>query len=415
MGGGAMTQALRITVVTSHLPHVATSGGRRRELELVERIASQHHVEMICVTKTFDEDRRFSRRLRSRCRGIRLVPTDIQSPEVPPVGGSARPWHVARHESAAAAAEIAHGLRWHRPDIVHVEGYYLMQHLPGGWPGPILLGTQNVEYALLLQQAELTVDRMRRKLLLEQVLRTRSTEREAWRRAGAVVAVSPEDRLRMLTDESNLDVHVVGNGADHEPTLPRGVGPEAVAVGVAGPPLIVYVANFDYWPSRDGAEWFLDEILPRLRSRSEEFDVAFVGNMSSRALAERARAVGVRVVGLVPSLDELYRSAHVVVCPIRVGGGVKVKVLEALRAGAAIITTNVGAEGLAPAQREVLEIADDPADFADSVIALVSLPRQRRGSGGPLPTWDGAAQELERCYRVVIDRAGPLRSNASEC
>ncbi|MEV6392682.1 glycosyltransferase [Nocardia xishanensis] len=413
MADGAMKEALRITVVTSHLPHVATSGGRRRELELMERIADQHHVEMICVTKTFDEDRELAKRLRSRCHGIRLVPTDIQAPEAPPIGGDTRPWHVARHASASAPAEIARGLRRHRPDVVHVEGYYLMQHLPGGWPGPILLGTQNVEHALLRQRAELTIDRSRRKLLLEQVLRTRSLEREAWRRAESVVAVSPEDRLRMLTDEANLDVHVVGNGADHEPTLPRGVGTEAAPVSTTGPPLIAYVANFDYWPSRDGAEWFLDEILPRLRSGTTDFDVAFVGNMSSRTLADRAGAAGVRVVGLVPSLDALYRSAHVVVCPIRVGGGVKVKVLEALRAGAAIITTSVGAEGLASAQREVLNIADDPADFADAVEALVSVPRQQRGSGGPLPTWGAAAQELERCYRVMIDRAGASRPSTS--
>jgi glycosyltransferase involved in cell wall biosynthesis len=115
------------------------------------------------------------------------------------------------------------------------------------------------------------------------------------------------------------------------------------------------------------------------------------------------------VTGRVPAVQPYLDDAHVMLAPLRIGGGVKVKVLEALRRGKAIVTTPVGAQGFGERSPESMRLAADPASFAAAVVELLTSRRERRrleraalDLGGSLPTWDAAAGRLSVAYRSLL-------------
>ncbi len=389
----------RILFLTCHLPYPPFSGGRLREFHLLKRLAPHLDIHLSAVSKTFDEDVENLDRLGPYCSDIELLPVDPLEPRTAPEPPAA--FQVRRHAAAAMRRHIASELERFRPDVVHVEGFYLMQHLPRPLEVPVLLVEQNVEYLLWRQRAEAAVGRDEREAILREYLLTLEAETEAWRAAAMCASVTEEDREAILAAEPGLDVRVLPDGGDHLRVLPR-----------RSPPLqntVAFVANFAYEPNVDGALYLLQRIWPRIRARIPAAQLLLVGNAPPAAVTDAAAASGgVTVTGRVIEIEPYLTSATVIVCPLRVGGGVKVKVLEALSRGKAIVTTSVGAQGLGPGAGAAVEIHDRPVAFADAVIRLLRRPARRsvleqraaefaRG----LPTWDEAAERLRDCYEEL--------------
>jgi glycosyltransferase involved in cell wall biosynthesis len=208
----------------------------------------------------------------------------------------------------------------------------------------------------------------------------------AWRRATMCAVLTEEDRAEIV-HALHRDVPVVPDGADHL-RAPRGP--------LAEQPTVTFVANFAYAPNVDATEWLLGEVSPRIQDAVPDVQLLLVGNQSDRFGGK----------GRVPAVETFLDAAHVVLCPLRVGGGVKVKMLEALSRGKAIVSTPIGIQGLAAAP---VALARDAASFADAVVRLLrnpgerrSLERAARSYAERLPTWDEAAARLERCYEDVV-------------
>jgi polysaccharide biosynthesis protein PslH len=206
----------------------------------------------------------------------------------------------------------------------------------------------------------------------------------------------------------------VPDGADHVPA--RSETDRGAVIGHARPPQVILLANFGYAPNVDAALYFCQDILPRLRRAVHDVHVWLVGNAPpSEILALRGDRV--HVTGYVPDVLPYLDAADVVVCPLRIGGGIKVKVIEALRRGKAIVSTGIGAQGLPAEARQALVVADDPRDFAGAAAALLSdrlhrrrLERRATAAGRSLPTWKEAAVRLATVYDELLD----LRPAAAE-
>src|SRR5207248_830889 len=143
----------RLLFVSCHLPWPATSGGRRRELELIERIAEWFDIHLLVVSKTPQQDRANAEAIRRHCRIVEVYPAGdgvggLHHAETAP--------KVLLHRCDLARRRIAQILARGEVDLVHVEGFYLMQHVPDWTPAPLLLVEQNVEYELERQRAEMT-------------------------------------------------------------------------------------------------------------------------------------------------------------------------------------------------------------------------------------------------------------------
>src|SRR5579875_3017387 len=239
----ATGQRPRVLFLSCHLPWPPLSGGRRRELELLRRVARRFDVDLLVVSKTPAQD------LANRDRLRRPAPP---APAGGRTAGAAirgqTPWQVLRHRSPAATARVREILAAGQTELIHVEGYYLMQHLPEPSPVPVLLVEQNVEYQLERQmelerqtqlghpdQPRLTAERRRPRTdaappTPAQI--TEEVERACWRRATRLAAVTGEDARTMRLHGAPAPVAVVPDGADHIPrlhmvrgTLPRPPAP----------------------------------------------------------------------------------------------------------------------------------------------------------------------------------------------
>src|SRR5919199_1269690 len=258
----------RLAFVACHLPYPPISGGRRRELELIRRVAHEFDVHLLVASKSFEADRRNARHMERYCTAVEVFAAE--PPRAREQGRAALPEQVLRHSCRALGRRVEELLATDPPDVLHVEGYYLMQHVPEDPGVPVVLAEQNVEYELDRQRAAVA----RRADGDLQVARAARSEQEAWRRADVVVVVTPEDRAPVQAAHPGADVRIVPDGADHLPLR----GPGDVPAERPDAPLVVFLGNFAYAPNVDGAVHLCRDVLPLLRTRVPDAHVWLVGN-----------------------------------------------------------------------------------------------------------------------------------------
>ena len=149
-------------------------------------------------------------------------------------------------------------------------------------------------------------------------------------------------------------------------------------------------------------------LLPRSATAHEARRA--VGNAPPPEICSLTLNKQIEVSGYVDSLANFYKAADVVVCPLRIGGGVKVKVLEALNAGKAIVSTSIGAQGLDLSTYPSVIVADEVADFAEKVVRFLLDPQERYRQeqqalayASILPTWDQSTEAFVQCYKEMVD------------
>ncbi len=140
------------------------------------------------------------------------------------------------------------------------------------------------------------------------------------------------------------------------------------------PLTMLFLGSFRHGPNRMALEWFVDEVLPQIVSRRPEARLVVVGSdvPAQRPYADRAPEIEIR--GFVDDIREPLARYEVFVCPVRTGSGVRVKLLEAFASGIPVVSTRIGAEGLARKDGELCFLADEPAVFADKVLEVFESP-----------------------------------------
>jgi polysaccharide biosynthesis protein PslH len=389
----------KILFVTCHLPYPLISGGRRREYELIRRLASDHEIHLLALTKTFQEDVSYAAVLKDLCSSVAVLPVE-------PTDDRSRPSQVRRHACREAIPRVRRAVDDYAIDVVHVEGFYLMQHVPDDLGVPIFLQEQNIEYLLWKQRAERGHRSRETMDALWEYMCTIETEMQAWRRADVCGAVTPEDLEVMRRTLPAPSSRLVPDGFDHLEKPDRSTSSDQADCET---PVAVFVANFAYQPNVDAALYLGERIWPLISRRMSTARLILVGNAPPPAVeALAAGSNSVIVTGRVPDVCPYLDRAHVVLCPLRVGGGVKVKILEALSRGKAIVTTTIGAQGIPAAERS-MRVVDDPVAFASSTLEILGYPELRvtletraAAAALQLPTWDDAAHVMAGCYEELL-------------
>jgi polysaccharide biosynthesis protein PslH len=391
---------VRVLFLTCHLPYPPHSGGRLRELELLRRLPKDIELQLCAVSKTYLEDVLAAPALEALCQGVKVVPAACENGHPPT--------QVLKHRSRAAGRFVRAALRRGRVDLVHVEGFYLMQHVPDWCRVPIVLVEQNVEYSLWEQRLRVAGSREEQRRSFLEFRETRAHELAAWRRATICGAVTEDDRTAMLRAMPGLDVRVVPDGADHLPArLDCPAEPQ---------PTVLFVGNYGYEPNVDAARWLCAEIMPRVRERVPAARLVLVGNSPPADLLG-LRCDWLDVTGRVERIEPYLDASAVFVAPLRVGGGIKVKMLEALSRGKAIVSTSVGTQGLGSACERCARVADGAEAFAAETTRLLldtgarrALERRAMAFAHSLPTWDEAAEALVTCYEDALAWVEPRPS-----
>ena len=398
---------MRILFLTAHLPYPPFSGGRRREFELISRLSRRVEIDLCSVTKTWETDKRYVDVMRSYCSSVNLFKAVLSDLEEYESYSS----QMRKHFSYEAKSYIHRALANDDIDVVHVEGYYLMQLLPIDTLQPVLLVEHNIEYLLNLQRMMIATSPEERSNLWQEYVFTLKWERIFWKRATSCVTLTPEDKDTMKKLVSNTPIKMIPDGADHL-SKNNSFETSKYALGkmdkVGENYRILLVGNFAYEPNIDAALFFSNHIFPLILQHIPNAKLFVVGNEPPPSILSLNLNKQIEVTGFVESLAPFYRVADVVVCPLRIGGGIKVKILEAINAGKAIVSTSVGAQGLDLSTYKAVTIANGVIPFADSVIRLLQYPEERvilereaLTYAKALPTWDQASAGFAKCYEEM--------------
>jgi glycosyltransferase involved in cell wall biosynthesis len=299
-----------------------------------------------------------------------------------------------------AIEELLH--QRHQYDVVHLFGgiqVYEFRELLRSHPAVI---TPYESYSLLLER---TLDRasspQERLLLKMQLAMARRYESWMFSSYQRTVVVSDKDQTMLQRLSSGLPVDVIPNGVDLDKFVPTGHDPDK--------PGLLFTGNYDYGPNLDAAMGLIRDIFPPIKRAIPTAELMIVGANPPPVL-RRIKASGVHVTGRVPDLRPYFESAMVYVSPLRIGAGIKNKILEALAMQTAVVATPLSCDGINVTPGKDVILARSNADIVRAVLELLQNPDQRQEiamNGRKLIethyTWQQVADQYAALYDTVID------------
>jgi glycosyltransferase involved in cell wall biosynthesis len=277
---------------------------------------------------------------------------------------------------------------------VHVDSLDLSRYLPM-LEGSIACTHHNVESQVLRRRAGMEARPLIRRYLRRQAELMREEEQQWLPKVRMNIAVSEPDRDQLLALSPDARVEVVPNGVDHREFQPSD------STEVEG---VVFVGGLDWFPNRDALTYFHDSILPALDSRIEP--VTWVGRATPGDVRRYAGS-RIRLTGHVPDIRTYVLNAACFIVPLRVGGGTRLKILNAWAMGKAVVSTSLGCAGLTAIDGENILIRDTPEGLADAIANVVRDPalRTRLGIAGRTTiereySWDVIQHRFEELYVV---------------
>jgi sugar transferase (PEP-CTERM/EpsH1 system associated) len=308
------------------------------------------------------------------------------------------PYAVGQYRSRRYRRAVRAALKRTAYDRIVCDFLVPAVNLPRRLPCPSVLFTHNVEAEIWRRHAETESRRLRKWLYRQQWARMLRFEGRTVARFDRVLAVSDVDRdtLQRLYPESlSSPVSVIPTGVDTTYFKPEPRQP-------SGARRIVFTGSMDWLPNADGVLFFCDEILPLIRQVEPDVTFTIVGRSPTPAVRRLAEDRSIEVTGRVEDVRPYLAKSAVYVVPLRIGGGTRLKIFEAMSAGRAVVSTTIGAEGLPAQHGQHLLLADTPEAFAQSVIRLLrddsartALERQARVLVTERHDWAVAASHLE--------------------
>ncbi|HEX5734114.1 MAG TPA: glycosyltransferase family 4 protein [Blastocatellia bacterium] len=347
------------------------TGGKIRSYNLLSQLAARHEVTLLSY---YDGKRDASYESEIVEHFSRAVAVSTGRPESSAIDYlrhifSPAPYAVTKFTSEKAKRLIRDWMSERSFDVAVCDFLSASLNFPDEMQTPALLFQHNVESVLWRRQADYEPNLIKRIAFKLEAAKMIRYEPRAVNRFDHVIAVSGNDRENMarMTDSSRITV------------VPTGVDLEAYRqqpCGEATEPVVVFTGSMDWEANIDGVEYFCSEIWPRVLKAVPGARFRIVGRNPHprvRALASDS----IEVTGTVPSVIDHLREAAVFVVPLRIGGGTRLKIYEAMAMGKAVVSTSVGAEGLDVEDGRDIMLADTTGSFADSVIKLL-CDRQTR-------------------------------------
>ena len=310
-----------------------------------------------------------------------------------------RPYTEYVYESGAFRRQLDAALASGPFDLVHIDSLDLAGYLGNFEPAMVVCVHHNVESQLLRRRAEGERSPLARRYILYQADRVEELERHWCGRFALNIAVSEHDRRELQMLSKSARFLVVPNGVDTRQFLVH-EGPQRG---------MVFVGGTQWFPNRDALVHFADDILPRLRERGVDEPVAWVGRASEPMIRHYGEEYGIHLTGYVPDIRPYVDAAACYVVPLRIGGGTRLKILDAWASGKAIVSTSIGCEGLDARDGENILIRDDPDSFADAVKSVLLDPDLRRRLGRAARQtaestydWEVIGREMVQSYHAII-------------
>jgi sugar transferase (PEP-CTERM/EpsH1 system associated) len=369
---------LKILFLQKRVLFPSDSGGRIRTLNVLRYLARWHEVTYLCNVQPEDEHVLDD----MRALGIRLetVPW-IETPrgtwqfyrDLAWNLMSPYPFTVDKDYDPALRARAAELLRGESYDLMVCDFVQMARNALGLSARRSILFQHNVEAQLFRRHAASGGSWLRRQYMAHQWRKMRRFEGEAGRRFTAVIAVSEQDQETFESDYGWGHVRAIDTGVDVDYFQPHA---EEEREG-----RVVFVGSMDWLPNQDGVQYFVQHIWPQIRHAQPQAVFQIVGRRPPRSIERLADVDGVQVVGTVPDVRPFLAQAAVVVVPLLVGGGTRIKIFEAMAMSRPVVSTPLGAEGLKVRAGDEIVLAESPEEFAGAVSRLLASRDLRRKIG----------------------------------
>ncbi len=373
---------MKILFVSPYLPSPARFGGQRRVDGLMRGLAKRHDVSILSFNASDEFEQASIDATRAYCKRVTTLPgldaTTVSGKRTLQLRSMLSPHsfeHLQATHRADFQAKIDDHLASDEYDVVQVEFANMasFRYARRGKRPLLVLDEHNIEYDLQRRTAG-TSDGLTR--LVYNSLNWRKLGREergAWRRFDGVVLTSARDQQLLGETSPGTTTTVVPNGVD--------VGEFKPSVTAVESDTLVFFGANNYFPNHDALLFFIDEVLPMIIARRPNVKLQIVGPGAQPAVLER-QGRHVEVVGFVNDLLPYLERAAAIVVPLRVGGGTRLKIVEAMAKSKAIISTRIGAEGIDVTHEHDVLLGDTPSEFADLVVRVLENPQlaQRLGA-----------------------------------
>lgn len=397
---------MKILILPPQRPYPTHQGTTIRNFHLVAELAKRHRVSVL----TFLEPDQPANHgpLTDLCELIETVPVEPRSTltRLRQLLTTRRPDMSWRLWSPRFNQRLIALLKEASFDVVQIEGIEMAPYLPTirkfAPSARIIYDDHNAEWLLQYRNFTTDVKNPARWIAAAysfiQTQRLKKYERWVCRQADGVVAVSEADQAAIQQLDSTLKITLVPNGVD--PAEYNAPPKEIVPVD------LVFTGKMDYRPNIDAMLWFAQEVLPKIQARRPHTTLAIVGQRPHARLDPIKSNPAVTITGYVEDVRPYIAGAQVYIAPFRIGGGTRLKLLEAMAMRKAIVATTVGAEGFPIKSGQEAVLVDDPAGMAQAILQLLEQPKTRYNMGEAAYrfvtatySWEALVPAIEKLYQ----------------
>lgn len=407
---------MRILFVTAYLPSPPRYGGQRRLEGLIRGLARYHDVSVVALVDPREDSSCSVRATAAYCEKVVAVPNDgyaltTKRKRLTQLRSllSRRSYESLLYEIPALKRALEELLAEGSFDIVSFEvPQMITNRLPDVWPrerrAVFVLDAHNIDYDLVRRTASSRVGIDRRLYSLLDWRKLRAEERAAWRRVDGCTLTSPRDEALVRRDVPTASTTVVPNAVDLDFFRPTN------GSGVRDPMTLLFFGSISYHPNTDGLLFFIREILPLIKLGHPAVKLRIVGPSVPSEIQAHA-GDGIEVTGPVDDIRPYLERATVIIAPLRIGGGTRFKILEAMAMGKPVVSTTLGAEGIDVRNGSEILLGDEPQAFAMQVHRLLedAAMRDRMGSAARAVierrySWENSVAQLEGFYAELLAR-----------
>src|SRR2546421_1358908 len=397
---------MRLLWVKTELLHPVDKGGKIRTYQMLKALKREHHVTYLTLDDGASNDEARAQGT-EYCHELICVPHSTRAKftvgfylELARNLASPLPYFMRKYVAPAMRREIE--ARMSDCDVLVCDFLQPSVNMPASIPTPTVLFQHNVEAMIWRRHYEVQTNPLKKAYLYGQWRKAFAYERAACRRFDQVIAVSREDAETMRREYGVTSVADVPTGVDTEFFQPRGetnVKPHS----------LVFTGSMDWLPNEDAMQFFIREIMPRIRESIPDVTLTIVGRDPFPSLIEQSRRdPAITVTGRVEDVRPYIEQAAAYIVPIRIGGGTRLKIYEAMAMARPVVSTTIGAEGLPVRAGEEVLIADEPEEFAAACVRVLNDDVLARTLGAQAAAvrqkygWARvAAQFSELCARAV--------------